>query len=263
MRVVRATMDALPELGRALHEIERRVSYPLGEDRFRIDHGRDYFAFFRRLGAPTVLEYQRDDGKVVGACTYVRRRLWIGGVSTDALYACDLKLSEDARGAGRKLLFDTVEMLGGTAAIEPGYAVTMDPSTRRNPVPRLIRSCLPDARASTTLSFFSWSHDEMRDVESVVQDHRGPLSYLSLQGQKDIVLESTGAPLPLLHVQHGPCAERELAAPVHGSLHMICTPTDDPLTHALRRRGCAPMASATVVAHRLELNWSFILSSDI
>ena len=31
-------------------DLEKGTSYPLGEDRFEIDHGADYFAFFTRLG---------------------------------------------------------------------------------------------------------------------------------------------------------------------------------------------------------------------
>ena len=30
--------------------LEKGTSYPLGKDRFEIDHGEDYFAFFTRLG---------------------------------------------------------------------------------------------------------------------------------------------------------------------------------------------------------------------
>lgn len=31
-------------------DLEQATSYPLGGDRFEIDHGEDYFAFFTRLG---------------------------------------------------------------------------------------------------------------------------------------------------------------------------------------------------------------------
>jgi hypothetical protein len=77
------------------------------------------------------------------------------------------------------------------------------------------------------------------------------------------VLASTGAPMPLLHAQFGPAAERGGASePQAGSVHMFCAPETDPLHTELL--GVAPSASATVIHHRMGASdWKFVLTSDI
>ena len=60
---------------------------------------------------------------------------------------------------------------------------------------------------------YSLNQEEMNEHAPVVEKHRGPLSYMTLHGIKDIVLQSTGKPMDLAHVQFGPCAEQGKAEP--------------------------------------------------
>ena len=114
------------------------------------------------------------------------------------------------------------------------------------------------------LELFSLNCAEMEAFAPVLELHRGPLSYLSLAGRKDIVLQSTGAPMPLLHLQFGPFAETGRMRPVPGHVHMFCTPTRDPLSEAARAHGLEPSATATVAqAGMTGQTWNFILTSDI
>src|SRR5258705_11548925 len=66
-----------------MKDFEQRMShwYPLGDDTFRIDHGDNYFSFFRRMGEPfyyAIFQEQEQEQKqkyvVIGTVCYVYRK---------------------------------------------------------------------------------------------------------------------------------------------------------------------------------------------
>ena len=117
---------------------------------------------------------------------------------------------------------------------------------------------------ATKLGIVSLDAKSMRKVEPILREHFGCISYLSLEGKKDIILQSTRAPMPLLHVQFGPCAEQEHTEPLDDYVHMFCVSVDHPLLEILKHQAIYPSATATVIHHRMEKwDWGFILTSDI
>lgn len=243
------------------------VTYPLGEDRFEIDHGDDYFAFFDRLGELSYLAAV-DGDELVGALAVVARD--VPGSSGTALrpawYACDLKVRPDRRG-----LRVPAQLFAAALSLEHSectrcYAISMDPGDgSANRVERLLARLpvTPMSRA-VTLHLYSLDDLAMRSALPLVERTRGPVSFLSLAGKKDIVLASTGLPMQLLHAQFGPCAEESVFEPRPNSVHMFCTPKNDALDVGLRDQGHRPSATAAVLHHRMEdQDWSFVLTSDI
>lgn len=270
MRVVEVTdWAAFQERVAAL---ERGTTYPLGDDRFEIDHGADYPAFLRRLG--DVRYFAALDGERVAALAAgVVRTLPGPRGPTRAWYAADLKVHPDFRGRRLPWALLLHAFPRHYWRCPRGYGITMDPPDRPNPVTRLLsRFWLVPNAAVASLRFWSLDADAARDATPSIVRHRGPLAWLSLAGVKDLVLQSTGRPMPLLHAQFGPCAARSgdarpgalSDAPVPGAVHMLCAPDGDALAEALVAAGHAPSASATVVAHRMAgWGWSFVLTSDI
>ena len=126
---------------------------------------------------------------------------------------------------------------------------------------------LAPASVATTLQIYSLSAEAMHEVAPWLTRERGPLGYLSLGSIKDIVLASTHAPMPLLHVQFGPARQQHgavVSAPVADHVHMFCLPEGDPLEDALRAHGISPDAAASVIQHRMSgWDWRFVLTSDI
>jgi len=117
---------------------------------------------------------------------------------------------------------------------------------------------------ATRIVFYSLDAAQMRGVVPLLEPELGPLAYLGLGGVKDIVLQSTGAPMPLLHLQYGPCAQGGVTAPVDDHVHMFCLPEGDPLVVGLGSMGHRPTATASVMHHRMgDADWRFILTSDI
>lgn len=253
----------------AVSALERGVTYPLGHDRFAIDHGVDYFAFFRRLGELCYF-VALDGERVVAVCAAVLRSLprAPGAKAEPAWYLCDLKVHPSYRTQHIPFRMFLHGFPGKYARCQRGYGVSMNPGDGSpNPVVRLATHFhLAPAKVATTLSLYSLSAEAMQDVAPLLTRERGPLGFLSLGGVKDIVLESTHAPMPLLHVQFGPAATQRgaFAAPQPGHVHMFCVPAGDPLEPALAALGLTPSATASVIQHRMaDWDWRVLLTSDI
>ncbi len=235
------------------------ASYPIGDDRFTIEHGADPFAFFDSLGS-VVFDIALDGERLVAASARILReapqRCW---------YLCGLKVAPEYRGQRIPARLARAAFLGAYLRCPRGYAVSMDsPGETENRVQRLLRRMLWIPLEDESLVLYSLDTDRMRLVEPVLRAQRGALSYRSLSGVKDIVLSSTNRPMPLLHAQFGPCARPGQPRPEPGAVHMFAAPASSALLHALDGLGIAPQASATLIRHRMrpELAAS-ILTSEI
>ena len=247
--------------------LERGVTYPLGDDAFELDHGTDYFAFFDRLGELTYLA-ALDGERVVAVVAAILRRVpdVPGAGEKRAWYLCDLKVHADYRRRRIPWRIFSHAMLHQYPRCGRVYGISMDaPGSSENPVASLAsRMKLIPVSVATTLYIYSLSASEMERTSAVLEVSRGPLTFLSLRGKKDLIMRSSHRPMPLLHVQFGPCAEHGLDHPVEGHVHMFCTPASDALVASLDALGLRPDASATVIQHRMgDWDWRFVLTSDI
>ena len=248
-------------------DLEKGTSYPLGEDRFEIDHGADYFAFFTRLGQ---LHYYvvLDGERVVAVAAAILRRVPPANRKKPRAvwYLCDLKVHPEYRGRYIPVSICVHAFPKLYPRCARGYAISMDADSERpNRVALMLkRFRLAPMTSATRLGIISLDAKQMQEVEPVLREYFGCVSYLSLAGKKDIILQSTGAPMPLLHVQFGPCAEQGFTEPLEDYVHMFCVSIDHPLLEGLRHQRIYPSATATVVQHRMEKwDWEFILTSDI
>lgn len=267
IEVREVTRDARALYEDRIRALESGVTYPLGDDRFSIDHGRDYFAFFDRLGE---LHYfaALDGERVVAVGAGILRDLpdRRGRKLARAWYGCDLKVARDRR--GERIPFKMLLPILRTKypLCRRGYGITMlPPEGSQSQVLRLAsRVSILGNAVGANLVLYSLDADAMRSIEPLLRKARGPLSYLSLAGTKDIVLESTGQPMPLLHVQFGPCAQAGVEAPQDGHVHMFCTPDTDSLFEQMTAAGHQPGAKAAILHHGMRhWDWRFVLTSDI
>lgn len=275
MQVLRVTQADRPALGPRLAALERLATYPLGRDSFQLDHGADYFAFLDRLGEEVDyrVALEGDELVAVGAGVLRGVPLRAGGPVVRAWYGADLKVHPQHRGRRIPLRLLGRAFPWNYLRCPRGYGISMDPGDgRANPVVRLMeRWRWSPFRLATTLALWSLDRDQARAALPVVEARRGPLRWRSLAGVKDLVLGSTGARLPLLHLEWTTGAapgardpSTTVEAPQPDTTHMLCAPHDDPLAADLAARGLAPSARASVIAHRMDrCDWRFVLTSEI
>lgn len=256
--------DALNRYDQELRKLEATISYPFGDDRFQLDHGSRYVAFFERLGEP-VFNLAVEKNEVIAAAAGVLRQIPMGRRKRKAWYLCDLKVRADHRGRNLTSSLFRKNLFKHYFQCPRGYAISMNPPSGENKVVALLRK-LPYFPISLRVRLDMWSFDfaTMKEMEPVIREIKGPVSYLSLTGKKDLRMLSNGEMMPLLHVQHGPMAEPGEPEPRPGFTHMICAPEGSALHKCLLQKGFSPSASASIVAHRMnDVDWGFILTSEI
>lgn len=267
MKLVSIERADRPAFQARLERFDRYWTYPYGEDRFRLDHGADYYAFFDRLGEVSAHAFLEGD-EIVGMGIAILREVpfHAGEPARRVWYLCDAKVHPDHR--GQKLGFKAAgqRFLSHYWKAQRAYGITMNPGdgSPNGVVRHALRYRLAPFHVGGILELYSLDAEGMRRLEPVVARHRGPVSYLSLEGKKDLIMESTKARLPLLHVQFGPCAERGGGAPIEGHTHMFCALEGSALARAVAAQGVAPAATATILGHRMHAcDWQFVLTSDI
>ncbi len=269
LRIRELDCSVYPGFQQSVSALERGVTYPLGNDRFAIDHGVDYFAFFRRLGE---LSYfvALDGQRVAAVCAAVLRRIppSAGKPPEPCWYVCDLKVHPDYRRHHIPWQMFCHGFPRKYPQCPRGYAISMNPGDGSpNPVVRLATHFhLAPVSVGSLLAIYSLAAAPMRSIEDILRRARGPLAYLSLAGVKDIVLSSTRRPMPLLHLQHGLTASSSVApgSAIDDHVHMFCLPANDPLQCQLAGLGIHASASASVIHHRMgRWDWRGVLTSEI
>lgn len=251
------------EFSSRLQAFETRAEYPYGDDFFKLDHGENYFAFFERMGEP-LFHVALDQDRIAACAAGVLRTIQIDGKETRAWYLCDLKvdkayaLEKLPAKLFRKNLFSNYLKCGR------GYGVSMNPAKGKNRVVKLIeRFRWIPIRYAGKLNFYSFDQTEAAAFHDRLESELGKISYLSLKGKKDLIMRSTGARLPLFHIQHGALAEGGVEKPVENGTYMICASENSALDSLLNER-FSVSATASILAHRMQPeNWNFILTSDI
>ncbi|MBW4511702.1 MAG: hypothetical protein KME64_35145 [Scytonematopsis contorta HA4267-MV1] len=274
MKFHRITFEERTDFQAGIVAIEQYATYPLGDDFFQIDHGLDYFAFFDRLGEVnyyTALDFEYGNVSsprvaAVGAGILRQVSYNQGEETRPAWYLCDLKVHPDYQRQFLSLRILAHAILQDITKCNCGYAISMNPGEGSpNRYVRVLEKFSPVKFSCTAqLGIYSLDAATMSRLESLLVEHRGVISYLSLKGVKDLKLQSTGENLPLLHVQWGDSVSKGDSEIMPGYIHMFCVPANDKLAEILADKGIYPNASASVVSHGMdESDWRFILTSDI
>ena len=257
------TISDFKEFGARLQELESQAEYPYGDDFFKLDHGENYFAFFERLGKP-LFHVALDDTRIAACAAGVLRNVRVENETFKAWYLCDLKVHPDFRGRHITTKLFTKNLIRNYLKCSRGYAISMNPSKGENRVVKLLTR-LPQIPVSYTgkLNFYSFDENNAVELHKDLESKIGKISYLSLQGKKDLIMKSTGSRLPLFHIQHGAMAEDGFEFPNEKGTYMICAFENSSLDIFLSDRFLIS-ATASILSHRMKLtNWNFVLTSDI
>lgn len=245
-------------------EVRSAQLYPVSEaDSFRIDHGRDYFAFFRRMSMTVHVRLcvVTATKEVVGSGCSVLRRLspdWRHPEQLDdAWYICDLRVLESFRGRRlpSRMLLGTV--LSSYLQCSRCFAVIMHDGTIGK-VLRLADRVRVRLRPSCVLRVYSLGQRAMLRAQPLLESERGPLCYRSMADVKRFVLTSTGKTMRMLHVNFHRFdralvhVEPFVTNPMIGFRHMFCLPENDPLICMLDMHGIRSHVRATVLSYGMD-----------
>ncbi len=253
MRFLEITRDNLSRYHDQLRALEQHSVYPLGDDAFRIDHGTNYLAFFERLGR--VFYYAlEEDGVLVVVGTGVLRE------HPQRWYICDLKVHPAYRGRHLPLQLMARAFPHNYLRCGRGYGIAMNPSDGRVPASvRMMRhfSALPESVLhSEQLNIYSGDDAAAREAMRLVENEGSTAHWVSLRGIKDLILESSKQPLPLLHMRTTARTTaltdmQTHATPQAGFTHMWCATSTSSRASLFAAAGFTKTATATIVSHRL------------
>ena len=267
------------------HLLGDEATYPLGDTRFRVDHGRDYLGFFRRIGDTVLYRTARDpsaggsgggQGGIVGTACALLRNVPGDSSGDKAWYIGDLRVAPSHR--GRHL---TEEMF--SPIVEPmlkrcgsAFAVEMVPTPDApGRMPRLVQACRPDLPVAVCrLELWSLSATAVRRQWSEIsKPHGGPehATFLDLSGVKDLRLVDSGEALRVLHLidrRSLKPGDRESPEPEEGARHLLCSASDgmsgSGLGDVLRANGNTPFAYALAVHVGLDgVMWESLSTAEI
>lgn len=241
-----------------LSEFDQHFSYPLGSDFFSLDHGHNYFHFFRRLGEPRfLLAWSGGDligvvGCVLRTLPFQKRKVW---------YLCDLKIRPDFQ--GKRLVHEFLKV-GLSAFLQDsswGYGLSMDREDGSNPVVSFVTRLNGlgfENRGKVYFYLFPKAFEEK--FKKLLEGANRTFGWLSLSGSKDLVLHSTGEILSLSHLVWGAAAGNA------GSTDYLLASfwELDPLNQLIQKAGFSVSATASLLSNLpREVDWSFLTSDQV
>ncbi len=272
-------------------EFEKRLQqwYPLDKDTmFCLDHGANYFTFFRRIGKPSYYCLFDKQNKIQATICFLLQRIY--QTNEDVFYVCDLKFDKIIRGKGMllKLLWRTIPFC--LFSSRKFYAISMNDDdndktnenkilsmgqhlTTKNTFPKI------SIEKACVLNIYVLDYKQMVEIEETLAFYKNcaKIQYISLKGIKDLIVknktteeESECKAMDLLHATYGNDDEYKLqngqfySHPLQGYKHMFCTSETSLLAVKLKDLDIYPDSHATVIHYNMDnYNWEFIQTCDI
>lgn len=224
LRFVVVPPEGLAPYVEGLRALERAVTYPIddGRDRFYIDHGAAYGAFYAGLGSKARFVLALDGDRPVGLLAGALKATWDArGRRQDAAYLGDLKLAPAWRGRGvmARLMWWGLRQVATNPDLR-GWRVAFGAAMRgeRGDLSRAATGSSPMRwmRPAARLSLWFTSVEALRALPA-----GGPASptspglllsapdappFTDTDGRKDLRLVSSGARWPLVHLPAPPTA---------------------------------------------------------
>jgi len=247
-------------------EKEMEQYYPMGNDYFKISHGSNYYAFFKRIGEINVRlckEYKTNNIIATG----------IGVLRSDVpnyskcWYICDLKVLEKYRNnkIPRSMLLST--LIPSIIKSNSCYGISMN-NGKNNRIFNLSKK-MPflNFKNGGNLLIYSLTYHQILDCDALFKKYRGNYNFISLYGIKDLILKSTNQPIKLLHMNFKKNKKNDKIyyTPVKNYTHMLCLHEyyDSELIHKMAKNNIKTNVTATIIYYNMISNWKFIQTDEI
>lgn len=242
-----------------IQAFEKKLSnwYSLGNDKFRIDHGANYYSFFERQGKMKIVVCLDNKKNVIatgiGILKYANgQNVW---------YICDVKVDVNYRGMGipLKMMMNSLHNIDKSDKV---YGISMNNGNEENKILSLTQKMpLIKFKNGGKLMIYSLNYDKMMVTLPIINRHLGPVNFTSLNGVKDLILQSTGKPIEILHMERG---YGKNSKPIQGFTHYFCCHENSLLYKELVGNGIVTDISATIIHHNMDgVDWGFITTAQI
>lgn len=263
-------VDTHGSLARIYHnkikEFEKKMQtwYPLGNDQFKISHGNNYYTFFNRIGDPQMIVVTDNQNIIATGCAVLRKNpndQW-------TWYLCDLKVNKSYRNQWipYKILKNAYHLSNIT---NKAYGITMNDSSGSNKVVSLINKIpLVKFKVAGILYIYQVNANTMRSVQPLLEQYYLTVSYVSILGIKDLILESTGEPLKLLHVNYDIYGRSKYGnyttTIIDNYEYMFCLFQNHPIKKILDNNNIVTNITATIIQSNMDdYQWDFIQTHEI
>lgn len=251
---------------------EKKMSqwYPLNSTEcFKIDHGNNYYKFFKRMGKiyASIVLNKNDEiiGTFIGILRYINNtKIW---------YLCDLKIDQKYRGnwIPYKILKKNFLLKSITNKF---YAITM--SNKENKVIKISKKMANIFGINIKiekLKIYMVSSQEMKNIRNILELIKGKLYFTNINKYKSLIIKSTTLPLKLYHVnfKKNNNNQKELESIEtkenidEDYLYMFCFHCEDQINNILESNNIKTNIFANVI-HNIDFkvtDWDFIQTSEI
>lgn len=251
------TGDIRTQYNSDLLKFEEEFTYPFGEDKFKINHGADYFHFFDLIGTPHIFA-AFDNNKIVGVAIFVLRDF----NKMPFWYICDLKIHPKYRGKGipERIFLKAIKYKSISNKI---YGISMDSQMAGNKLINFSKRIKHLSLAhKETLFFYIVQAKELETLSEYIESKYGPYGFLSLSGIKDLIMQSNNEIYPLLHIVPINKANKKISD-IDGYDIMFCAESSSLTNQKMQEIGIKHVCTASIISNMNLTNWNWILSSEI
>lgn len=243
--------QSLSENHKLFKEFEKRTQswYPLGNDSFQLDHGKNYYSFFKRMGKPHFIVV-KVQGKIIASCCFIDREgVW---------YICDLKVDKAYRGMNlpTKIFWKAIIIRGLGVIDDKFYGISMYPTSEK--LLRIIKNSSLGFMTNVKgyLLIYSLNNSKMKKIQHLFGK---TTSFIDINDKKSLILYSTGNHLPILHLQYNNSGQ--FKTPQKGYQHMFCIHESSVLARILP---CKPISKALIISRNMKnYDWNTVSTSEI
>ena len=259
-----------------LFDFKISQKYSFGSDLIMFNYGRDYFAFFRRLGHINYFIIKHNERKIIiGTLCMILRKFTLPKRGKNNMlfwYICDLKIDTEYR--GQKLTSKLFEHIFYRMSLitRRGYLITMNPTSQHIiHIINELQSTICTNYTSNKLLIYMVPFSIMKIIERFFICAFGKITYITLSGIKDIIFHNKkNVKIYHLHHETNSALTNKLTSGIKlseiqsDSMIMFCFPKASPLENIMNDFNIQTDISATIISWSMDFfDWHDILTSDI
>nr|WBF70707.1 hypothetical protein [Megavirus caiporensis] len=240
-----------------------------GNDHY-INHGKDYFSFFRRLGSIYyfMIQYNEKNLLIGTSCAILRKYSYCTNtkkINIPFWYLCDLKIDKNHQGKNItiklfKHMYHKYQLISKHC-----YFICLENNHAIMKIFNKINLSLQHKFITINLLIYAVDRNIMTIIEKLFICAYGYVSYISLCGKKNYITMNQEM-AKIYHLQHGKFAEKgqELKNLPEKSIIAFCFPSGCQLEIIMNDLKILPINKAHILSTNMEFfDWHDILTSDI